>query len=416
METSEVAELARRASEKSEVPIGGVANWTYRVGNEWSEGIGPPLTYFGEMDDYYRDEVLGTTHAGYVAPNAALPTGLATTVLAGGGRGTTQVSQLKALMESIERSCLSSMDTSQHVTRPEEELRLNGEYPILGSREYAEPWRGTWDSHADISWCIADSLSGKHLVPASLVYCPYPGTVPTHLLDPSSSGAAAGFSVEGAVLRGALELIERHHAVSSHLYSHRAVRQLDPFSVARDPFILRALLEADSLGIDVRLYQLTDGDVATVVCHAIDRSNQFPRQTFGSGASMDAADAASSAALEALFVRRQIRDYLVGLQAPPANQVESIGDRLLFWASREVDSAFDYLEGGRIAPPSIEEAVANARFFWVEITTPAAARLGVHVVKVISPDLQPIYFDESRKSVLTLAGSASINKEPHPYG
>jgi ribosomal protein S12 methylthiotransferase accessory factor YcaO len=387
-------------------------SWISRTTGALTSGVGAPFTYAGELDDYYRDEVRGAAHVTYLPPNSHLPHGLAHSSRAGGGRGTRAESELKALMEGIERVCLSTWDTETTRVASTEELALEG-LSYLGPHEYPHHLAGTWNLARPIHWELAESTTECLWIPSGLIRCPWDEILPAPFLDPSSSGAAASFSLQDAVFRGAYELLERHFIISSHHHQARAIR-LDFDSLELGPYATRAWLEAEAMHLTVRAYQITADPICVASCYVVDGSSHFPSVTFGSGAADNLVDAVSSALLEAVFARRQVRDHLFAEAAVASAEIQSIAERLTYWGTRTVQREFDYLESGAPLPQQVVRIAEDAKYSWVDLTTPSAARVGAHVAKVVSPQLQPIYYDETKR--FSMLGVDISSLEPHPYG
>lgn len=132
---------------------------------------------------------------------------------------------------------------------------------------------------------VADLRSGQvRWVPSSLVWFDWPG-LPPGAYRGSSNGAAAGNTVEEAVLQGLLELVERD---SVALWWHPMCRRpaLD-IAAWDDPRISAALAPQRALGTDVWVLDLTTDlgvPAAVAVAHGLKVS---PAPMMGYGAHVD---------------------------------------------------------------------------------------------------------------------------------
>lgn len=149
------------------------------------------------LDDFYNDEPRGQGWVAQIPPNSHFPFGSAHSPRATGGRGRGDSARIKALMEAAERICLSTV--------PHKDLRYGPSAELDGcisAEEFPEPWRGSPVWQKPMHWCRASTIgtpaAESVLVPAQLVYCPYAESDEQAMLwDPSSNGAAAGFSPRG---------------------------------------------------------------------------------------------------------------------------------------------------------------------------------------------------------------------------
>jgi ribosomal protein S12 methylthiotransferase accessory factor YcaO len=324
-------------------------------------------------------------------PNAHLPLGSAHNPRATGGRGRGELARLKALMEAAERICLSTI--------PKEALRYGSVSEFdncLAAEAFPTPWRDSPVWRMPLHWCEATKIGSPSstpvMIPAQLVYCPFRETDERAMLwDPSSNGAAAGFSVEDAVVRATREAFERHAIMLSH-YLRLSGRELDWRDLALEP-----------------------GPMAMVVCCVVDPSGRFPALTTGSACGVSLEEAVGGAMSEALYARRQARDFLTNVAAVDARELETIEDRVVYWGQPQTIERLDYLFGSSMP---LEGTYTNGFLdegYVADITTPLFAEAGISVVKVVHPRLQPLFFAEGEKRILGDPDASLISSEPHPY-
>ncbi|MEU0793614.1 TOMM precursor leader peptide-binding protein [Amycolatopsis sp. NPDC005961] len=192
-----------------------------------------------------------------------------------------------------------------------DELRIRGSYDELGEeavhpnecmlfadRQYAE--RAVWNrEHADfqhvgepfdctarIDWTPVWSQSGRRLLPTSYLYygTPREGAARGALAD--SNGAAAGSSLEDAILQGALELVERD-AVALWWYNRTPVPGVDLASFA-DPWLAEMTRNYQAIGRELWVLDVTS-DLGIPVAAALSRRIDSPHEDimFGFGAHLD---------------------------------------------------------------------------------------------------------------------------------
>ncbi|WP_217215595.1 YcaO-like family protein [Streptomyces sp. AC550_RSS872] len=366
------------------------------------------------LDDFYNDEPRGQGWVAQLPPNTHRPLGTAHSPRATGGRGRGVISRLKALMEAAERICLSTV--------PKERLRYGSAVEFdncIPAEAFPAPWRDSSVWQSAMHWCSSTRIgrpsSDPVLVPAQLVYCPYGEPDEEALLwDPSSNGAAAGFSLDEAAARATREAFERHIIVLSH-YLQLGGQELDWRDLALDPGSYAMGMEATALGLQVRVTCLVKEPFPVVVCCAIDPSGRFPALTTGSACGVSVEQAASGAMSEALHARRQARDFLVNAPVVDVAALETIEERVVYWGMAHSAGKLDYLFGNSMPLDGAYTDGYLDEGYVVDITTPLFAEAGIAVVKVVYPRLQPMFFSESRKRILGAPDQSATASEPHPY-
>ncbi|MFM9702683.1 YcaO-like family protein [Streptomyces galilaeus] len=366
------------------------------------------------LDDFYNDEPRGQGWVAQLPPNAHLPLGSAHNPRATGGRGRGELARLKALMEAAERICLSTI--------PKGELRYGtvSEFDnCLTAEAFPAPWRDSPVWRMPLHWCEATKIGSPSstpiMIPAQLVYCPFRETDERAMLwDPSSNGAAAGFSVEDAVVRATREAFERHAIMLSH-YLRLNGREWDWRDLALEPGPMAMAMEATALGLGIRVACLVETPFPVVVCCVVDPSGRFPALTTGSACGVSLEEAVGGAMSEALYARRQARDFLTNVAAVDARDLETIEDRVVYWGQPQTVERLDYLFGSSMP---LEGTYTNGFLdegYVADITTPLFAKAGISVVKVVHPRLQPLFFAEGEKRILGDPDASLISSEPHPY-
>ena len=232
----------------------------------------------------------------------------------GKGRTDTQA-RVSALCESIERySGVFRGDEIRHRAR----LRDLGEAGVdprrcmlYSERQYRE--RAAWnaldrrldsiplrfEADRELEWTPLWSLTRNEprYLPTSLCYYSYPSIPDQFFCVPDSNGAAAGNTLEEAILQGFLELVERD-SVAIWWYNRirRPAIDLDSFD---DPFIADLRRHYDALGRDLWVLDLTaDTGIPAVV--AVSHRRDAPTQDiiFAPAAHLDIDMAVSRALAE----------------------------------------------------------------------------------------------------------------------
>jgi ribosomal protein S12 methylthiotransferase accessory factor len=324
---------------------------------------------------------------------------------------------LSAVGEAIERYSASLVDPARIVwKRPDE---LEGEFldprdcSLYSDAQYERsgfpyarfdnsiqhPWiRGSWADTQQPIW-----------VPALFAVLSIELQQEQSICQGTSNGLAASTDKDDAALRAILELIERDAFMATWLTGRSAdrIRLDDTF----DPS-LRAVLEGvESLGATVEVYSLPTSVMGTtVVCLAIGDGDRYPGITFGLGADLDPRSALRQAVLElgqtGPYLRRMMQSKTLTTPAAPA-AVREMLDHAAYYFPPERARAFDRLRFGdttislrdleRPVNRSLHECVsalkqAGVRVVLIDVTAPDVATGPFHVMRAVSPDLQPIWY------------------------
>lgn len=289
------------------------------------------------------------------------------------------------------------------------------------------------------------------LIPAALVYMTYAGDRPEQeIVEVTSNGLAAGPSLEFALLRGLWELVERDAFMLTWL-NRLPLPRVDIASLDGLPRTIRAHFAR--FGIEVHVFNATtDLPIAVMIAVAVDRSGRGPAAVVGLGCDLTPAAAVRRALLEVCqlhpgetmrYRERQpeagprafedVRDMTdhsalftlpamlpqLGclLDTPRTQRIEELPDLATGDLAADLARCAGWLAG------------IGSRAAYVDLTTPDIAPLGLHVVRVVATELQPIHFGHGRARLggrrlytiartlgyaATLRTEAELNPCPHP--
>jgi len=298
-------------------------------------------------------------------------------------------------------------------------------------------------------------LTGEEAwVPAQLVHWNYPigwGDVPEPMLrECSTHGAGGFFSVEGAVLSGALECVQR-----DGFFLHWMRRVVPPridVATVRRPATLALLAKAREVGLEpVFLDITTELGIPTCLAVLLRHDGEMPYASMGGSCRLDGETAIHDAFLEAASVHHVIATNPERVRLP--DDYEPFTDptlythkRLAFWANPEHREhlAF-FLEGRSISVsefargvPAANDARRDLSFVadvfkhhglgaWYFLAKHQALdELGYASARVIVPGLLPLYYEErhaplghSRLHTAPLYTPSvlaePLNRWPHPF-
>lgn len=270
-----------------------------------------------------------------------------------------------------------------------------------------------------LNWLEGYSLTKKKkvLVPASLVYANYNCR---KRKDPSiqlknSTGAACGPSLEFAIYRGICEIIERDAYMIS--FTNNLPKQIINLDSNLDLSKFKRRIERYDLEVYVLNTQL-DLSMTTTTCLVFDKTGSGPAVCTGLGGSLDPKRAIQTAVFES--VRRHIsaRDRFYRTKALPMPVKNSfdwflLKKQLLWSAPHMIQTAQNFIKDSQVIDYkelenkeknlSDKEKVAflikeleskNYEVIYVDMTIPEVEELGLKVVKVLIPEMVPLWRDE----------------------
>lgn len=250
-----------------------------------------------------------------------------------------------------------------------------------------------FDTEAEHAWSpVADLRTGQtHWLPSSLVWFDWPGLTPGSYRG-TSNGAAAGNTLEEAVLQGLLELVERDSvALWWHPMCHRPGFDLASWN---DPRINAALAPQRALGTDVWVLDLTSDlgiPAAVAIAHGMSKT---PAPMMGFGAHVDPA----LAVVRALTELAQMQSLLVGVDA---GQFALAGPAEKRWLDEVTVESEPWLAPTELIPPprtpafaTISQAIddvaarienAGMQVLWADCSRPDVP---MHVVRTYAPGMR----------------------------
>jgi ribosomal protein S12 methylthiotransferase accessory factor len=351
----------------------------------------------------------------------------------------------RAFGEAVERTVWCDRRPRRVVTCPERDLGADAvRMPaMLWWPPHRAPEAADW-TPAPLAWTQAQGLvTGRRAwVPLQLVTAQRPDGEP-RIRPVTTAGTAAHPRRDDAVLGALLELVEREALVAGWLLAHPLPRyDLDGCD---DPAVREALARLRAGGLDAVAVALpTDAPLRVVAGIVIDRTGARPAGAVGLCARPAAARAVEGALREALGIWHFTRVQAdAGYACPDEPAALSAATRALWWARPERWSQLAWLWAGpRVPVPADGDGAgpgatlrglaawlaAAGMDAWVVdlLEPPLVRRCGVHVVRVVVPDLLPFWLAEATRAFLParLAHLArvtgcplpgALNPLPHPF-
>lgn len=345
----------------------------------------------------------------------------------------------KSIAELIERySCCTWNSNDVMYRSPSELVETNDDFADPNnfiSRK--ETYPKDLINNTTMGWIKATNLRQRSpiLLPASLVFLGYNSTHPKepHIFETTSSGAAAHRSLTRAVTKAILELIERH----SFLYFWLTKKIPDKINLdeVKEYFPeVRGLLQAVT---EAKHYEITLLDTAADVqipayTAVLINYKQQPAVAVTSTAGLNPAEEIPKVLCE-VFKYADVSHNQNRDTKPVNDHVRTLDDRAKYWSNHShIPKIKWFLSGNERSLHEHEKNNTHSQddlsnilntlikndydTYVADVTTKLADRIGLKVVKAISPNLIPLYFDESyRPNNLGKVQKKITNLTPHPF-
>jgi ribosomal protein S12 methylthiotransferase accessory factor len=330
-----------------------------------------------------------------------------------------------AVAEAIEHYCIlyerdelaihdSYSNLTQDAVDPFQFLLFSQEQ--LRRREYAK-FRFT--EKTQLNWLEGYSLTKKKkvLVPASLVYADYDYVKKKEPLIQikNSTGAACGSSMDSAIYRGICEIIERDAYMISFINSlHKQIISLDD-----DDNLLKLKRRVERYDLEaVVLNTQLDFPMTTTTCLILDKTGGGPAVSTGLGGSLDPKRAIQAAVYESVRCHVSARDRFYRVKPLPMPVKSSLDwfllNKQLYWSAphmikvaknifenmptinfKELSGKENNLSHNQKLEFLVKELeLRKCEVIYIDMTIPEVEELGLKVVKVIVPEMVPLWRDE----------------------
>lgn len=269
-------------------------------------------------------------------------------------------------------------------------------------------------------WVTGESLLDKKTIylPAQSVYLNFKNSkVKPMLFESTSTGAAASFSSESAILNGIYELVERDAFLTNYLNSVPAL-SINPASI-KDSVVKKYLKSSKQYQLSIRFLDITnDLQIPTILCLITDKLSYMPPIVCGLKTSFNLNQALRGALAEALMVRFWVRNLLFSRGGPIVkiehNKIKTAQDRALYWAypkrmnhlkfwftGQKKNLASEKLLSTRSQLQKVKNIFKSKKIaiFYKDISTDLFRDQGHHVYKIIIPSLQAFYMSEKYKVI-----------------
>lgn len=369
----------------------------------------------------------------------------------------TSFNKTKALMrvlgETIERYSLGGNNDGKFIYNNFSELKALSKLAIdpMILTAFSDRKRYAYNlDKKNFHWVEGKSLisSKKILIPAQLIYVPYLHEHSEPVIRfPISTGAATGETSNDALYRGICEIVERDAFMIAYLNKIPSPR-IDLFSID-DGAIRHIINTLKRYKLEPIVLDLTnDLKIPVFAAIIVDRTGLGPAVSVGLKAGFDVKETIIGAMEESLMMRSWIRDKFIynDSQYKRGKEIITIEDRAHFWFPVSAIKYLDFwiknktfkkftTKDLRAPKDKLKKALSifikkRIDVFYIDITDKEVRKYGFMVVKVIIPQLQPLYLDERypylggdrlyntpvEMGILEKPNKENqLNKVPHPF-
>lgn len=378
---------------------------------------------------------------------------------AGGTSFSKEKALMKALGEALERYCLTVYQETELLYLPINRIKEKS-LDLFSIVSFSSEWVKSQKlkqfqvkNNTKLRWVEGYSLTEqrKLLIPAQLIYVPYNFNSEAIIRFPITTGAALGSALPAAILRGIFEIVERDAFMIFYL------NKLTPavFNLSNTSNLFFRMIREIFARYDLELYIFnitTDIFIPSIMAIIVDRTGIGPAVSVGLKSSLGAELAITGAIEEALQMRPWVRDEMMQRKSKTEQVLLynlDIKTRALYWADLDMIEKLDFflksknyievdkfIEGNKGLKNKDLQSIIN--FFtkkdlhvvYTDITTPEIRNVGFYVVKVVMPELQPLYLTEEYKYLggarlfqvprilgykATPKHERELNKTPHPF-
>ena len=317
------------------------------------------------------------------------------------------------------------------------------------------------DEKSIFRWVKGFSLISKKevLIPAQLVYIGYKYYSQEPIIQQQlSTGAAAADSFEEALYKGICEAVERDAFMIT--YFNKLSIPLINLEIIDNKEFQKLLAMFRRYKLELFVLEITTNiNIPSFMAVIIDRSGIGPVVHVGTKTSLNIENAIVGVVYEALRGKLGSRkrlslidkqeEKIKSLRAD-SSKIKTFSDRTLFWNSLDMINKIEFIFKGskkefnkkelkkykntpikeklKIAVDLCQERDIN--LYGVDVTIPQIRKEGIYVAKVLSPQLQPLYFNEEIKhlygkrlfDVPVILGyykkalsKDKLNSLPHPF-
>ena len=314
-----------------------------------------------------------------------------------GGLGVNEnkkIAMTSCLAEALERYCMSYIPKDEIIKQRKENLRKENvfdDFFLYSKEQYKELNDFLNPNDEEIEWTKIYSIDGKKKFkywPASLIYLPFDLNKP--VAETTSTGMAAGFTLEECIKSGLLELIERDALMINFM------QRLNPPEINIETIhgCNKKLIDRIKQEYNIKIYKLySDIKVPVYLSIIYKKEKNDIHYGIGACANLNSDYAINKSLKECLFTYFYSLNIMDVRQENP-NKIKSLYEHFLYYQGNNFNNLlFDskiinYTKENVSFNSLINELKQNnINIYYKELTTDDIKKTGIKVVKVICPGL-----------------------------
>ena len=353
-----------------------------------------------------------------------------------GGLGVSEeknVAMTSCLAEALERYCMSYIPKNEIISCKKDELdekHIFSNFFTYNDEQYTN-FDNFLNPNLDvIEWTKIYSIKDKKKYmywPASLIYLPF--DINKVVAETTSTGMAAGFSIEECIMSGLMELIERDALMINFM------QRLNPPEIDIDTISgkNKKLIYTIRKDYNIKIYKLySDFNVPVYLSIIYRTNNKKIHYGIGACASLDSDYAINKSLKECLFTYFYSLNIMDVKQNNP-DKIKTLYEHFLYYQGDNFNKLLFNSKSIKYEKEKISfnDVIINLKnndinVYFKELTTDDIKGTGVKVVKVIAPSLIDLnkshiyprlgakrFFEVPKK--LGLEYSNNLTNMPHPF-
>ena len=317
--------------------------------------------------------------------------------ISSGGLGVNEdekIAMTSCLAEALERYCMSYIPKKEIIRDVKENLKKENTFDNFFT--YSEEQYNKTDLFLNpnkeiIEWTKIYNIDNKQSFkywPASLIYLPY--DLNKTVAETTSTGMAAGFTLDECIQSGLLELIERDALMINFM------QRLDPPEINLETLDEKnlKLIKIIQKEYDIKIYKLYS-DIKVPIYLSIIYKNEKNHIHYGIGAcaNLNSDYAINKSLKECLFTYFYSLN-IMGVRQEDPKKIKTLYEHFLYYQSNNFNKllfnskVIDY----KREVTSFNDLIKNLKLqnidvYYKELTTDDIKETGIKVVKVIAPSL-----------------------------
>jgi len=355
--------------------------------------------------------------------------------ISSGGLGLNEnkkIAMTSCLAEALERYCMSYIPDSEIIVKKNKEIdpaHMFDDFSLYNDEQYNETALFLNPYKERIEWTKIYSIKDNNFMfwPASLIYLPFDLNKP--VAETTSTGMAAGFTIEECIKSGLLELIERDALMINFM------QRLNPPEIDINTIggLNKKLIRKINEEYSIKIYKLYS-DINVPIYLSVIYKDEKKQKHYGIGAcsSLNSDYAISKSLKECLFTYFYSLN-IMNVRQKDSNKIKTLYEHFLYYQGDNFnkllfDSRKEKYKKEEIKFEDILRDLEKngIKVFYKELTTDDIKETGIKVVKVIAPSLIDLnkshiyprlgakrFFSVPKK--LGLKCNDRLTEFPHPF-